>query len=254
MTGVIGSDGFDTDVPRDETLASIAVVARALHVADAQLQPTLDAVVSTAAETTGFDAGLLLLARGRLLPQASSGRAPRLLDRMQQQLGAGPCVEAAQRQAPVRVTDTLLDCRWPEFCAAAATLDVRSVLCVPLEAGAGCLGTLSLFAGRPAAFDDRDERITTVFGTFAALALADALRAQQLRTAMDNRDLIGQAKGILMERERITASDAFELLARQSQLRNVKLVVVARHLVETGELLGSRSAVPGAAAVQRAAQ
>jgi GAF domain-containing protein len=240
--------GFDAEEQLNLALASVAMVARALHVADAQLQPTLDAVVSTAAATTGFDAGLMLLTRGRLLPQASSGPAPRVLDELQQRLGEGPCVEATQRQTPVRVTDTLIDCRWPEFCAEAAAQEVRSMLCVPLQAGERSLGTLSLFASEPAAFDERDERITTLFATLAALALADALRAGQLRTAMDNRDLIGQAKGILMERERITATDAFDLLSRQSQLRNVKLTVVARHLVDTGELLGSGPTV------QRAAQ
>jgi AmiR/NasT family two-component response regulator len=72
----------------------------------------------------------------------------------------------------------------------------------------------------------------------AALALADALRAEQMRAAVVNRDLIGQAKGILMERHRITANAAFALLAEASQHHNVKLVEVAARLVESGELIG----------------
>lgn len=75
--------------------------------------------------------------------------------------------------------------------------------------------------------------------TLAALALADALRAEQMRAAVVNRDLIGQAKGILMERHRITADAAFALLAEASQHKNVKLTEVAACLVETGELIGS---------------
>jgi GAF domain-containing protein len=249
--GGYDSGGYDGDDQVNQTLQAVAVVARALHVADARLQPTLDAVVSMAAATTGFEAGLVLVTRGRLVPQATTGRAPHLLDRAQQQLGAGPCIEAATVQSTVRVVDTLADGRWGEFCATAAGLGVRSMLCVPLGVDERCLGTLSLFADRPAAFTDRDERVTALFATLAALALADAQRAEQLRTALESRDLIGQAKGILMERERITASDAFDRLAEQSQLRNVKLTVVARHLVETGELLGTRSA---GSAVQRAAE
>jgi GAF domain-containing protein len=101
-----------------------------------------------------------------------------------------------------------------------------------------CLGTLSLYGEQPAAFTSQDERITTLFATLAALALAEAQRTDQLRTALDNRDLIGQAKGILMQRDGITAEAAFALLSRASQHTNTRLVDVARHLAETGELAG----------------
>jgi AmiR/NasT family two-component response regulator len=59
-----------------------------------------------------------------------------------------------------------------------------------------------------------------------------------MRASVVNRDLIGQAKGILMERHRITADAAFALLAGASQRRNIKLTEVAADLVETGELTG----------------
>ena len=71
-----------------------------------------------------------------------------------------------------------------------------------------------------------------MFATLAALALADALRAEQMRAAVVNRDVIGQAKGILMERHRITADAAFTLLAEASQHKNVKLTKIAGYLVE----------------------
>ena len=76
-----------------------------------------------------------------------------------------------------------------------------------------------------------------LFATLAAIALAEAQRTDQLHTALDNRDVIGQAKGILMERHRITADVAFGYLSQASQSVNSKLAAVARHLVETGELL-----------------
>jgi GAF domain-containing protein len=234
--------------PVDQTFSTVAAVARALRVADARLQPTLDAVVSTAAATTGYEAGLVLVSQDRLILQATSGRAPHELDRIQQRLGAGPCYDAAQLRSPIVIEDTGGDRRWPGFCARAAALGVRSMLCMPLQADERCLGSLSLFADRPTAFDRRDEQVTALFATLAGLALADALRTEQLHAALSSRDLIGQAKGILMERHKITAAAAFGRLTEQSQRRNVKLAVVARHLVETGELLG------GSAEVQRAVQ
>jgi GAF domain-containing protein len=228
----------------DEVVAQVAstmeVLARALHVRDAQLQPTLDAIVAAAASALNADqdAGLILLERGKLVPKATSGRAPLYLDLHQQQTGEGPCIEAARRQIVIRIDDTRSDPRWPAFMTAARGHDVLSQLCIPLQADERSLGTLSLYAAKPAAFTDVDERVTTMFATLAALALADALRAEQMRAAVANRDLIGQAKGILMERHRITADAAFARLAEASQHDNIKLTEVAARLVETGELVG----------------
>ncbi len=226
----------------DEFLAgaftSFEVLARGLHVKEARLQPTLDAIVAAArALSPGQHAGLIVLVHGKLVPQSVTGRAPHLLDLLQQKTGDGPCIEAARRQTVIRIDDTQGDTRWPEFSAEAQRCGVRSQLCVPLWVGERCLGTLSLYGEQPSAFTRHDERITVLFATLAALALAEAQRTEQLRVALDNRDFIGQAKGILMEREAITADDAFKRLTRASQDTNTKLFTVAQHLVETGEFL-----------------
>ncbi len=225
--------------PQDaDVFRSIATIARALHVKDAELRPTLDAIVSMAAATTGYDVGLILMSGNRLVPQGASGRAPHLLDLAQQRTGRGPCIEAAQQQTTVRIADTRAEQRWPEFCTKAVDLQVLGMLCIPLWVHEQRLGTLSLFAEQPAAFTEHDARVTSLFATLAALALADAERAEQLRQALGSRDLIGQAKGILMQREKITADEAFARLSQVSQRRNKKMGVVVRHLVETGQLLG----------------
>jgi GAF domain-containing protein len=230
----------------DRTIRSLDIMARALHVKNAELQPTLDAIVTTAVNALSpvRHAGLITVARGDLVPQATTGAPPQRLDRLQQKLGSGPCVDAAQQQTVIRIEDICADKRWPDFCAEAAGLGVRSMLCVPLRVDERCLGTLSLYAEDPSAFDDHHERVTTLLATLAALALADAQRADQLHTALRNRDVIGQAKGILMERHRITADTAFSHLSQASQAVNVKLAAVALHLVDTGELLTAGPASP----------
>ena len=53
---------------------------------------------------------------------------------------------------------------------------------------------------------------------------------------MVTRTVIGQAEGILMERLKINADQAFGALSRLSQHGNVKLREVARRLVETGKI------------------
>jgi GAF domain-containing protein len=229
-------DGFS-----DQAFRSLDVLARALHVKDAELQPALRSIVFTAVETLGTarHAGLILVSRGDLVPQVTTGPPPQLLDELQQKLKDGPCITAAAQQAIVRIDDMLSERRWPGFAAEAAGLGVHSMLCVPLSAHERSLGALNLYSDRTRAFTSHDEQVTRLFATLAAIALAEAQRTDQLQTALANRDLIGQAKGILMERHRVTGEIAFGVLSRASQQVNMKLLAVARHLTETGELLGA---------------
>jgi len=222
----------------DLNIRSLDILARALHVKSGELEPTLQAIVSTAVRmlSPARYAGLIIFSGGELIPQASTDRVPLLLDHLQQKLGDGPCINAAQSQSIVRIDDTRQDGRWPDFAAGAANLGVRSMLCVPLWVDERCLGALSLYADQAAAFTDLHGRVTTLLATFAALALAEAQRADQMHAALVNRDVIGQAKGILMERHRITADAAFGFLTRVSQAENTKLAALAGQLVATGEL------------------
>jgi AmiR/NasT family two-component response regulator len=57
--------------------------------------------------------------------------------------------------------------------------------------------------------------------------------SRDLQQALLSRDVIGQAKGILMDRLKVTPEDAFDLLRRSSQELNIKLRDVARALTDT---------------------
>ena len=231
----------DLDGLSGQAFRALDILARALHVKNAELKPALQAIVSAAVTTLSpaQHAGLITVSRGVLVPQATTGRPPELLDQLQQKLNGGPCLDAAEQQAPIRIADMRRESRWPHFAAEAEDLGVRSMLCVPLRVHEQCLGTLSLYATTLTTFTDHDEHVTALFATLAAIALAEAQRTDQLHTALRNRDIIGQAKGILVERHRITADEAFGLLSRASQDVNMKLTAVARHLTETGELLSA---------------
>jgi GAF domain-containing protein len=222
----------------DLSVKSLEILARALHVKNAELEPTLQAIVSTALAMLrpARAVGLIVFTRGELVPKASTDEVPLLLDRLQQKLGDGPCVSAARQQAVVKINDTHEDQRWPDFTSEAARLGVRSMLCVPLEVDERCLGSLSLYTDQAGAFTDSHSGLTTLLATFAALALAAAQHADHLQIALANRDLIGQAKGILMERHSITADAAFSVLSRISQAENRKVLELAADLVETGKL------------------
>jgi GAF domain-containing protein len=224
-----------------QAFVAIDTLARALHVEDARLEPTLEAITThaAAAHPAAKDAGLILLHGGKLIPQATTGRAPQLLDMKQQETGQGPCIDAAREQTLICIDDLQRAPRWPEFSAEARACGVSSMLCAPLWINERTLGTLSLYAARSAAFGDHDKRIIELFATLAALALAEAQRTDHLRSALINRDVIGQAKGIIMERYNISGDAAFSTLTRISQDRNMKLHDIARQVTDTRELPGT---------------
>jgi GAF domain-containing protein len=213
-------------------------LGRILHVREAALQPTLDAIAEAAVETIAAAqyAGVNLLDRGRFVPQAVAGQPPLALDVLQQETGMGPCIDASRDQVTVRVDDLAADGRWPRYAELAISLGVMSMLCVPLWVDEQQLGSVSLYATAASGFTATDEFLARLFATQAALVLADASRTEQLRQAIATRDSIGQAKGILMERHHITADQAFTVLSECSQHTNRKLAEVARHLAETGQL------------------
>lgn len=98
------------------------------------------------------------------------------------------------------------------------------------------LGALNLFGDGVGVFDAESERIGALVAAHAAIAVAGSRQISQLTQALDTRDLIGQAKGILMERFKITAQEAFLLLSRASSELNLKLRDVAEQLTISGEM------------------
>jgi len=136
----------------------------------------------------------------------------------------------------VRVVDLRDDSRWPVLGERADALGVRSMLCFQLYVHGDSMGGLNVLSSKPNAFDEDAEIVGAMIATHAAIALADSQKLEDLRHALVNRDLIGQAKGILMERFKIDADQAFALLTRVSQDRNVKLHRLAEELATTGTL------------------
>ena len=101
----------------DLNIRSLDILARALHAKSAELEPTLQAIVSTAVRmlSPARHAGLIIFTRGELIPQASTDRVAPAPGPSQEKLGDGPCVNAAEGQSIVRIDDTRQDGRWPDF-------------------------------------------------------------------------------------------------------------------------------------------
>jgi GAF domain-containing protein len=185
-------------------------------------------------------AGILLEEGGRVITAAASSTLVDVVDRLQIGAREGPCLDASTSKSMFYAADLMDDQRWPTFAPLAVAAGVRSVLAYPLLATRP--SALNLYAPLPTAFGATDRAQALLFATLAGLALDSAeLRASEERRsgnlieALRTRELIGQAQGILMERERITGVQAFDVLRRASQHMNVKLREVAETLIETGQ-------------------
>ena len=110
------------------------------------------------------------------------------------------------------------------------------MLCFQLYTERETIGALNIYAEAVDAFTEDSVRTGVLLATQAALAVAATLTEGNLRVALANRDVIGQAKGILMERYKITAEQAFDLLVAGSQRTHRKLHAVAEELATTGVL------------------
>jgi GAF domain-containing protein len=191
------------------------------------------------------DVSLTLLRNERPATAASTGPLASDLDQIQYASGYGPCLEAAFSGEVSEITDASTDDRWPRCLPPLVSRGVLSVLAAPVPAPHLNAG-LNVYGRRADAFTDGDRSALAEFAAYAAAVLTnmDALEdarelAANLQKAMEFRAVIDQAKGILMERYKLTADQAFRLLADASMQRNRKVRELAEKLVLTGALPGA---------------
>lgn len=170
---------------------------------------------------------------------SSTDQTAVLIDEVQYEEADGPCLQAMREAHQVQLAMEAVAARWPAVARRAAESGIGSVLSTPIVTAPGnAIGALNVYADGQDPFSQDVTRMAELVGRVAAVllrnavALADATtRNDQLRTALDSRQIIGEAKGILMEREGSTRDEAFDILRRASQRQNRKLREVAEEIV-----------------------
>lgn len=158
--------------------------------------------------------------------RSASDDAVKRIDELQGAAGEGPSLSSLTTCTTVRLDDVNRDGRWPDWADPARSVGINSVLCFCMARGRNRSG-LNLYAREPASFDAAAENLGELLAIHAAIALAGAEEVAQLNAALNSRDVIARAKGILMERHDLTDHAAFELLVRASQTTRIRLVDVA---------------------------
>jgi len=204
---------------------------------------TLSSIVELAVATIeGCDfAGIFLVEGDVVTTPVHTDPVVAEIDSLQHRSGEGPCLDAVAHRLIFYADDLDRDLRWLHFAPLARNAGIRSVLALPLTSDAQ-MGALNLYSRYPAAFGVDGRAKAAILVSLASLALSVAhshedeeRRAANFHAALASRETIGQAVGILMERERITAEAAFVILRRASQHLNIKVREVARNLIDTGE-------------------
>jgi GAF domain-containing protein len=210
------------------------------HSMDSLLQAVVDATKT--ALPGHVDASISVLIGNRPATAAYTGQLALDLDETQYERGHGPCLHAATTGESVEIADARSDTRWPDYASRAVERGSYSSLSVPLPT-TGLRAGLNVYATEAAAFDEDTRTAATEFARAAAISIGNMHAyqtardvADNLAVAMQSRTVIDQAKGILMERHKLTADQAFQFLVHASQGTNRKLRDVADHLVATGEV------------------
>lgn len=225
-----------TDEGFDSLLSTMAEMSRNIA-QTTSLTSTLQAVTAACVDLIPGVAGASILTvegpekYGCLAP---TSELTERLDALQHRFQQGPCWDAATSNPATRAPDLRTDERWPDFAPAAVEAGILSMLSFRLFTFDSRVGALNLFSEKVDAFTDESEVVGGMLATQAATALIANDRALQFRSALASRDIIGQAKGMLMERFDVDAVRAFELLARVSSNSNVPLAEIAERVVEKG--------------------
>jgi len=226
----------------DERLAQAFVKLADTLVAGYDLMEFLQTLTDQCVELLEVDAAGLLLAdsRGALRLVAASTEQARVVELFQIQNDEGPCLDCYRSGQAVIVSDIRSGqdaARWPRFAAATREMGYAGVHAIPMRLRDQVIGTLNLFKIVP------DGPAPAVVVAIALVDVATigilqerAVRHQevvtgQLQVALNSRVIIGQAKGVLAERLRVTPDEAFVILRRYARDHNHPLTELSGDVI-----------------------
>lgn len=186
-------------------------------------------------------AGITMSTRTGFVTPAATDELVLTGDRLQYELNEGPCVDSVRFNLTVLSENLLEDRRWPRWGPTMARMGVLSMMSLLLFTHEESLGAVNLYAKGADGFGPDAFPMAQALAAHLAVGIAAGREIDHRGAAILSRTVIGQAEGILMERFKITAEEAFGLLRSASKNTNRKLVSIAEELVRTGELVGQRT-------------
>jgi transcriptional regulator with GAF, ATPase, and Fis domain len=223
--------------PTVALVEAFAAIASSIQASE-DYEQTLRRITETAVDTVdGCEAASLSLVQGGVpVTRAATSPLATRGDQLQYDEGEGPCLDAAMQERWLYTPDVATDQRWPRSGARMhRELGVGSMFSCRLtldSAPRHTLGGINLYATSPDAFDQDDRMLAILLSSMGALVVDASLRQAQLRAAIESRQVIGEAVGILRHQSNLSSEEAFAVLTRASQRMNIKLREVARRIVQ----------------------
>ena len=255
MTNTLSRPAENDDLEHSAVVEQLSAEIGGVLESMEELSDYLERVVHAVRRAvTGCDeVGVTILSNDRPHTAAYTTVQTLEIDAAQYALDEGPCLSAARDRQEQLVGDLCAeDGPWPRFAEVVRRDGMRSLYAVPLVSGEDCVGALNLYGWATDAFDSVEAATVRIAASRCADAVVavtalDGLRrlAGQLEQAMASRAVIEQAKGVLMAMRGVSEHEAFEVLRKTSQDRNVKVRVLAEEFV--AGVVGGRGEVRGAA-------
>jgi hypothetical protein len=239
---VVRTDARLTGRPRAMSAGDrrLAILER-LRGGGAELEASRLCLVS--AEVTGATgAGIMLMSGGT--PQGSictTDGTSALIERLQYELGEGPCVDACRTDRPVAEPDLAAPAtaRWLAFTPPAVAAGARAVFGFPLHLGAVRLGALNLYCDEPRSLTDSQHRDALLMAGIAAqsvLAMQAGAPPGQvaagLEVGADFRYVVHQASGMVAAQLEVDVGEALARLRAHAFGNDRALDDVARDVVD----------------------
>lgn len=192
-------------------------------------------------------AGLLLSdQRGGLQVLAASTERTQLLELFQVQADEGPCRDCFRTGEAVLVPDLTAEvARWPRFAPKAVEQGFVAVHAIPLRLRGDIIGALNLFGAKAGSINSEDIQVARALADIATIAILHErtvhraeILTEQLQTALNNRVVIEQAKGVISQAANLEMDEAFDVLRNYGRSHSTRLSVIAHHIV-TGVLAPS---------------
>ena len=231
-----------TDVPLNE-LSTVFARIKGMLLTEETVNQAVNLLAQAAMEAIpgATGAGVSLIDnQGRRTSTGSTDELVLAADGLQYELGEGPCLSAWASTKVVRSNDLTLETRWQEWSARASQLGVRSVVSAPLVYKAESLGAIKVYSTEAEAFDGHSEHLLALFAGPAATLLANVQASEvphrissELKTAIESRDNIAFARGILMEREGLSADEAMLELIQRSRRTQDSLRTAAEQVISS---------------------
>lgn len=242
-----------TELNRPEPGAGRALGLGGAVLDDAALAALLQRVVLLARHTLTSAASVSITIgdNGGFRTSNSTGEIALAIDQAQYDEDDGPCLQAMRSMKQVRFA-VGTEARWARLEEEARAADIAAVLSTPLMGGPGeTIGALNVYANSDDVFGDAEAQTAEIIAEHAAILVGNTLELQsatqlneQMREAVASREIIGEAKGIIMERQGCNRDEAFDVLRRASQRENRKLRDLAEQLVARVEARGGQAQPP----------